>query len=264
MKAKLKRVVLRVLFSEGLAFLLLISAGSGAGIAMTDIGRVIQGSGADFRVPLAADQENLWVYPAGGHLVEKQRRNLTCEAAATASAAISAGWQEINEDIILAETPRSWNPREGFVGNPNGWQTADLRVLQRDRTSGYGVEAPAISLVMAQFGISSYVIEGWGFAETVNMLHSLRLEGKGVVIWGTTNPEWPHRVYSEPWRFVSGEHTYEFLSLTTNEEGFVDGALVGDPLYGTIYTIPIGYVERMMGYFDNMALVIESPSPEAP
>jgi len=191
--------------------------------------------------------------------IQAQRHSLTCEAAATASAARTAGWAWLDEESINDIMPSSWDPKEGFVGNIDGWQTASLAVLQRNRSAGYVVEAPAVQKVLASLGIDSFYMEGGEFAGTVNLLHQYRLEGYGVVIWGTTRPWLPHAVYNSPYRFVDGEHAYEFIRLTTNEDGYVDGALVGDPLDGSVWVIPIGYVERMMGYFGNMALIIEPP-----
>jgi hypothetical protein len=199
-----------------------------------------------------------------GAAIIAQRHSLTCEAAATASAARTAGWNDLAEEQINRVIPRAWNPREGFVGNPDGWQSARLAVLQSDPSSGYGAEASALQLALRSLAIESFVLEGREFSETVNVLQRLSEQGFGVVIWGTSSPWRSWGRYLEPYRFVEAEHAYEFLGLHTSPEGWVDGARVGDPASGRVYLLEVGYVRQMMALFDNMALVVVPPAGAAP
>lgn len=184
---------------------------------------------------------------------------MTCEAAATASAARTSGWLDLDEERINQAIFSNLNPRIGFAGNPDGWQTASYDQLRLDSSAGYGAEAPALQLALVYLHIPSQIVENGEFGQTITYLHAMRAQGFGVVIWGTTRPWLVHARSLAPYRLVEGEHAYEFLEAHTSGGGPVDGALVGDPLSGTVYIMPIVEVQQMMALFDNMALVISPP-----
>ncbi len=100
----------------------------------------------------------------------KQRRNLSCEYAASHAAAMAFGWAPSEEDFI-ASIPLTHNPHYGYRGNIDGWW---------GNTDDYGVYAEPLVPVLEDWGFEAEVMYTMG--ETAPLIAQLDA-GRPVVTW---------------------------------------------------------------------------------
>jgi uncharacterized protein YvpB len=84
----------------------------------------------------------------------KQRRNLSCEYAATHAAAMSFGWAPSESDFMAA-IPETLNPHYGYRGNIDGWW---------GNTTDYGIYPEPLVPVLADWGFTGEIMYTFGDA----------------------------------------------------------------------------------------------------
>jgi len=82
----------------------------------------------------------------------KQRRNLSCEYAATHAAAMAFGWAPTEDDFISL-VPEALNPHYGYRGNIDGWL---------GNTRDYGIYPEALVPVLNEWGFEGEVMYTFG------------------------------------------------------------------------------------------------------
>lgn len=100
----------------------------------------------------------------------KQRRNLSCEYAASHAAAMAWGWGPTEEDFMAA-VPDALNPHYGYRGNIDGWW---------GNTTDYGVYPEALEPVLNEWGFTTEVF--YSFGDTSQLTAQLDA-GRPVVTW---------------------------------------------------------------------------------
>lgn len=100
----------------------------------------------------------------------KQRRNLSCEYAASYAAAMAFGWAP-SEDVFIESVPLALNPHNGYRGNIDGWW---------GNTDDYGVYAEPLVPVLEAWGFNAEVMYTMG--DTAPLIAQLDA-GRPVVTW---------------------------------------------------------------------------------
>ena len=100
-----------------------------------------------------------------------QTYSLSCESRSAADWAAFWG-VAVNETEFLQKLPRSDNPNEGFVGNPNdAWGSVP--------PNSYGVHAEPVARLLRQYGLKAHAGTGLSWEELKNEIAS----GRPVIVW---------------------------------------------------------------------------------
>ncbi len=101
----------------------------------------------------------------------KQSLSLSCESRSAAD--LAAYWGvRIGEKKFLANLPRSANPDEGFVGNPND-------VWGNLPPASYGVHAEPVAALLREYGVPAEARRGMKWTE----LQAEVASGRPVIVW---------------------------------------------------------------------------------
>jgi uncharacterized protein YvpB len=100
----------------------------------------------------------------------KQKRNLSCEYAATYAAAMAFGWGP-TENVFIDSVPLTLNPHFGYRGNIDGWW---------GNTEDYGIYAEPLVPVLNDWGFNGEVM--YTFGDTGPLIEHIDA-GHPVVTW---------------------------------------------------------------------------------
>jgi uncharacterized protein YvpB/LysM repeat protein len=100
----------------------------------------------------------------------KQRRNLSCEYAATHIATAMFG-NAIPEDVYISSVPKAKNPHDGYRGNIDGWW---------GNTDDYGIYPEALLPVLNDYGFAGEVFYSEGATGTLKAHIDA---GHPVLVW---------------------------------------------------------------------------------
>lgn len=160
--------------------------------------------------------EQAYISGVAGHA---QAYSLSCEARSAAD--WSAYWGvSINESEFLNSLPRSDNPNEGFVGDPNDpWGYIP--------PSSYGVHAEPIAGLLREYGLDAHASMGLGWTE----LQAEVAAGRPVIVWviGSIWSGTPKDFETEDGEIVTvanNEHTMILIGYDETRVHLVD-ALTG-------------------------------------
>ncbi len=209
---------------------------------------VIPGSGGAPASPPAAVPANpgnsALNVRVSGIPVYKQQQTLTCEEASAAMALRGA----VSEAQILAVMPRSDNPFKGIRGSTNYPVYGGL--------SNYGTYAQGLQLGLSALGRASTVLYGQAFGDFKNTVISNLRAGRAVVWWTTwrqsyQSPQWVRTADGTSVKMVPYEHSVVLIAANDG------GVTYADPYDATTRSASWANFQRVSGYFDNMALVIQ-------
>ena len=168
----------------------------------------------------------------------KQRRNLSCEYAATHAAALAFGWGPTEEDF-LNQVPQANNPHYGYRGNIDGWW---------GNTRDYGIYPEPLVPVLADWGFTGEVM--YTFGDTGPLIEHVDA-GHPVVtwlgFWGDTRER------------LSDEGTYSVFAgmhVVTVYDYDDDGVWVMDPAKGTKVHYSWSFFTRMWTVVDGMSMAV--------
>lgn len=172
----------------------------------------------------------------------RQKQTLTCEEAAAAMALRGA----VSESQIVSALSRSDNPFVGIRGRTNSPTLGGL--------ADYGIYAHGLQRGLSKLGRSSTILYNQSYADFKQAILSHLRSGRPVIWWNT----WRDTYQTPVWVKVSGgsvklvpyEHAVLIVGATDR------GVIYHDPYDATIRSITWATHQRVSGYFNNMALVI--------
>jgi LysM repeat protein/uncharacterized protein YvpB len=179
---------------------------------------------------------------------QPQKYGLDCEVRSAVDWAKFFG-VNITEDQFLARLPRSDNPDEGFVGDPNGrWGMIP--------PNSYGVHAAPIARVLQGYGLKAQARSGM----TLDELRSELAAGRPVIVW-VIGLVW--RGTPVPYTSRSGavttvaayEHSMMAVGYTSTLIHLLDSASGGTQPYSLNNFLTSWQV------LGNMAVIAEGPPP---
>lgn len=155
-----------------------------------------------------------------------QQYSLSCESRSAADWADYWG-VSINETEFLDALPRSDNPNEGFVGNPNG-------VWGYTPPSSYGVHAEPVAELLRSYGLDAHAGTGLSWDEVRTEVS----EGRPVIVWviGSIWAGTPRDYETEDGEVVTvanNEHTMIVIGYDQQRVHLID-ALTGYTITHTI------------------------------
>lgn len=176
--------------------------------------------------------------------------SLSCEARSAADWAAYWG-VSINEVQFLDSLPRSDNPNEGFVGDPND-------VWGYIPPSSYGVHADPIARALRNYGLDAHAGHGLSWSE-------VQLEvaaGRPVIVWviGSIWAGTPRQIETEDGHTVTvanNEHTMILIGYSETQVQLVDA------LTGYTVTYSLDNFLTSWAVLGNMAVVGEGAQQES-
>ncbi|MEX2142964.1 MAG: LysM peptidoglycan-binding domain-containing protein [Anaerolineales bacterium] len=179
-----------------------------------------------------------------------QTFSLSCESRSAADWAAYWG-VSINESVFIDQLPRSDNPNEGFVGNPNDpWGYIP--------PSSYGVHAEPVARLLRDYGLDAHAGIGLSWDEARNEVAA----GRPVIVWiiGSIWSETPKEYETQGGQTVTvanNEHTMILIGYDESRVHLVDA------LTGYTVTHPLKNFLNSWAVLGNMAVVGEG-SGETP
>lgn len=176
--------------------------------------------------------------------------SLSCEARSAADWAAYWG-VSINEVQFLNSLPRSDNPDEGFVGDPND-------IWGYIPPSSYGVHADPIAQALRNYGLKAHAGHGLSWSE-------VQLEvaaGRPVIVWviGSIWAGTPREIQTEDGQTVTvanNEHTMILIGYSETQVQLVDA------LTGYTVTHSLDNFLTSWAVLGNMAVVGQGSQSEA-
>ena len=174
----------------------------------------------------------------------RQRQTLTCEESSAAMATRGA----MGEAQLVAVMPRSENPFLGIRGSTNSAFFGGL--------TDYGVYAQGLQKGLNTFGVKSLVLYGQSYDDFKNALLTNLRAGHPIIWWHTWEDTYqsPVKVKLSDGSFVKlVPYEHAGVIVAANDRGIS----YNDPYDATVRFVSWSDHQRVSGYFDNMALVIQ-------
>lgn len=168
----------------------------------------------------------------------RQRRNLSCEYAATYAAAMAFGWGP-TEEVFIDSIPLTLNPHYGYRGNIDGWW---------GNTEDYGIYAEPLVPVLNDWGFHGEVM--YTFGDTGPLIEHIDA-GHPVVTWlGFWGDTRERKTDDGNYSVFAGMHA---VTVYDYDE---DGVWVMDPAKGEKVHYSWGFFIQMWEVVDGMSLAV--------
>lgn len=186
-----------------------------------------------------------------GFVGHAQQYSLSCESRSAADWAAYWG-VSINETEFLNRLPRSDNPNEGFVGNPNDpWGYIP--------PSSYGVHAEPVARLLRNYGLDAHAGENMSWEELQNEIAA----GRPVIVWviGSIWAGTPRDYEAEDGETVRVANNQHTMTLIGYDENSVQ---LADALTGYTVTHSIENFLTSWAVLGNMAVVGSGTQDQQP
>ncbi len=168
----------------------------------------------------------------------KQRRNLSCEYAATHAAAMAFGWAP-TEEVFIDSIPLTLNPHYGYRGNIDGWW---------GNTEDYGIYAEPLVPVLNDWGFHGEVM--YTFGDTGPLIQHIDA-GHPVVTWLGFWGDTRERLTDD-----GNYSVFAGMHVVTVYDYDEDGVWVMDPAKGEKVHYTWGFFIQMWEVVDGMSLAV--------